>query len=339
MSRAVTVLVALMFLPRILVAQPFGVAAGDQIVIPSPQGGIVGSVTAGGLPAPPARDQATRTGTSRLRGRVIAADTGQPLRKALVRLTSPEVRESHSTATASDGTYEFGDLPAGRYSVTASKGSYVALSYGQTRPLEPGRPVELAENQTIEKIDLQLPRGAIITGKVVDEFGEPVADAQVMPMRQQFVQGRQRLMPTGRSAMTNDIGEFRLFGLAPGQYFLSATLRGGASMMDRSDDRSGYAPTYYPGTSDLATAQRLAVTVGQTLGDISLPLVPAQTAQLSGTVVDAEGRRATMGMVLVMPRGMFLPIHTFKIAKEVDAVAEVHVYRGGDDPVCSHGLR
>jgi hypothetical protein len=139
MSRAVTVLVALMFLPRILVALPFGVAAGDQIVIPSPQGGIVGSVTAGGLPAPPGRDPATRTGTSRLRGRVIAADTGQPLRKALVRLTSPEVRESHSTATASDGTYEFGDLPAGRYSVTASKGSYVALSYGQTRPLEPGK--------------------------------------------------------------------------------------------------------------------------------------------------------------------------------------------------------
>ena len=61
------------------------------------------------------------------------------------------------------------------------KGSYASLSYGQTRPNEPGRPIALSDNQTIEKIDLRLPRGGVITGVVTDELRRPVPDAMVTP--------------------------------------------------------------------------------------------------------------------------------------------------------------
>ena len=285
------------------------IASSDQtssgVVIFGTQGGGVGGVVPVAPAGVPPRDQPPRTGTSRLHGRVMAADTGQPLRRAVVRLSGAEIRESRSTTTAADGTYEFKDLPAGRYTISASKGSYVSLAYGQIRPSEAGRPVVLADHQALDRIDIRLPRGAIITGRVVDEFGEAVADASVMSMRQRYVQGRRRLMPTGRNSMTNDIGEFRLFGLEPGQYYLTATLRGGVGMMDRNDDRAGYAPTYYPGTADVTSAQRITVSVGQTLTDISIPLVPTQTAQLSGNVIDAEGRPASSGMVSVMARGLF----------------------------------
>ena len=50
----------------------------------------------------------------------------------------------------------------------------------------------MKDNQTVERIDFRLPRGAVIAGRIVDELGEPVADVQVMTMRNQFVQGRRQ---------------------------------------------------------------------------------------------------------------------------------------------------
>jgi hypothetical protein len=252
----------------------------------------------------PARDASQKTGTARIRGRVVAADTGQPLRKAQVRVVSAELRENRMASTDPDGKYELKDLPAGRYQVSVTKGSYVSLLYGQSRPFEAGKPLAILDGQIVEKVDFALPRGGIITGKVVDEFGEPIADVRVMPMRYQYVQGRRRLNSAGRMATTNDIGEYRIFGLAPGQYFLSATLQGGAMMMmtEASDDRSGYAPTYYPGTADASQAQRISIGIGQTASDINVALVPTRTARVSGTAVDSNGKPLAGGMVMVMQR-------------------------------------
>jgi hypothetical protein len=249
----------------------------------------------------PPRDTPAKTGTARIRGHVFAADGGQPLRRAQVRAFSPELREQRLATTDPQGAYEFKDLPAGRYTLNASKGSYVGLQYGQTRPLEPGKPLEILDAQTVERVDFSLPHGSIITGRIVDEFGEPIADVQVMPMRYQFMQGRRRLTPNGRSSQTNDIGEFRLFGLPPGQYYMSATLRN--FMGGDSEDRSGYAPTYYPGTPNVAEAQRINVGLGQVMNDINLALVVTRTAKITGTVVDSQERPLSNGGVMVMPRG------------------------------------
>src|SRR5206468_654593 len=158
---------------------------------------IPGGVTPGApvQPGTPRRDNQQKPGSSVIRGRVFAADTGQPLRKAMVRAFAPELREQRLATTDEQGRYEMKELPAGRYSLNASKGSYVALSYGQTRPFEGGKPLEILDAQTVEKVDFSLPRGAVITGRVVDEFGEPVADTQVMPVRSVNQGGRRRMMP------------------------------------------------------------------------------------------------------------------------------------------------
>lgn len=273
------------------VALPGGGQGGSAVPLPGLRGPL------------PARDAARPTGTSRLRGRVVAADTGQPLRRATVRTMSPEIRESASTLTDADGMYEFRDLPAGRYTVTASKGSYATRAYGQTRSNEPGRPIALAANQLVERIDVRLPRGGVVTGVVTDEYGDPVPDATVTPLRLQFVQGRRRLLPAGRPATSNDIGGYRVFGLSPGTYYLSAVLRPQGGFQERTDVRAGYAPTYFPGTTDLASAQRLTVGVGQTVNDINLALVPTQTAQLSGTVHGPDGEPVRFGGVVAQMRG------------------------------------
>jgi hypothetical protein len=251
----------------------------------------------GGVPQ--REGQPARTGTARIRGRVVAADTGLPIRRGVVRATSVEVRENRSTVTDAEGRYEFRELPAASYTLNASKSSFVALSYGQTRPFDSGRPLELKDSQTIERIDFRLPRGGVIAGRILDELGEPVSDVQVMTMRNQFAQGRRQPTPYGRPAMTNDIGEFRLFGLPPGEYYISATARDLSAMMATSDDRSGYAPTYYPGTPNAAEAQLVAIAVGESQSDLTLILVPIKTGRITGTALDSEGKPIRGGNVMV----------------------------------------
>jgi protocatechuate 3,4-dioxygenase beta subunit len=296
--RICTALVLLLLMPSPLRAQAGGVAQ-----LP---GGFPG---AGQRIGPPRDSAPPATGTSGIRGRVTAADTSLPIRKAIVRLTAPELRESRTTTTNAEGLYEFKDLPAGRYNVNASKGSFVALSYGQTRAFEGGKPLELAADQTIEKVDFSLPKGGVITGRVLDEFGEPIADVQVAPLRNQFTPAGRRPMMAGRMATTNDIGEFRLFGLLPGQYYLSATLRTMfAGPFDTSDDRSGYAATYFPGTPNMAEAQLLTIGIGETVSDLTVVLTPTRMARITGTVVDVDGKPVRQGSVMVMQRnngGMF----------------------------------
>ena len=199
-----------------------------------------------------------------------------------------------------DGRYEFKLLPAGRYNISASKGSYVNLQYGQQRPFEPGKPLEILDGQTIEKVDFALPRGGVVTGRILDEFGEPLADAQVAVQRYQNIGGRRRLTPAGRPVMTNDIGEFRLFAIPPGQYYLSATLRS-MGMMGDTDDRAGYAPTYFPGTANMAEAHKVTIGLGQVVSDINMALMPTRTARIAGTAVDSQGRPRRC--CLAMPRG------------------------------------
>jgi protocatechuate 3,4-dioxygenase beta subunit len=134
--------------------------------------------------------------------------------------------------TDDDGRYEFRELPAGRYSITASKTAFVFWSYGQTQPGSPGAPLVLGDNQTANAIDIRLLRGAVITGRISDEFGDPVPNASVMVMRQQFLQGQRRFVPTGGRATTDDVGEYRVFGLAPGLYYVSAAAQGSIGIVN-----------------------------------------------------------------------------------------------------------
>jgi protocatechuate 3,4-dioxygenase beta subunit len=257
---------------------------------------------AGQLAQPPNSNNNTppAPGTATLRGHVFAADSGQPLRKAQVRITAFEIRENRLATTDAEGRYEFKEVRAGRYTISASKGSYVGLSYGQQRPQEPPKPLQILDNQTVDRLDLSLPRGGVITGRILDEFGEPLSDVQMSVQQYQSTQGQRRLVPMGRQTATNDIGEFRLFGVPPGQYYVTATWRSNNPMSN--EDRTAYAPMYFPGTENAAQAQRLTLAAGQEISDLVMALKPIRATRVTGTATTSDGRPFT-GMVMAMSSG------------------------------------
>jgi protocatechuate 3,4-dioxygenase beta subunit len=292
----------------VLLSVALAMAAADAQTIVTPTGESVQ------LPV----GRQMKTGTSRIKGRLTTADSGAAVRRATVRLSGPEILPKSAT-TDNDGNFEFRDLPAGRYTMTATKSGFVTVSYGQTRPFESPKQIELRDAEQLDKADISMPRGSVVSGRIVDEFGEPVADAAVSAMRSTWSNGRRRLQSTGRTATTNDLGQYRIYGLPPGEYFVSATLRGAEGLMltemavaatvrvaglDSSSEtpRSGYAPTYFPGTANGAEAQKVTLALGQEVQNADFGLVPVRLSKISGTVIGSEGRPLEGVMVTATPK-------------------------------------
>ena len=101
--------------------------------------------------------------------------------------------------------------------------------------------------------------------------------------------------------LTDDTGAYRLHGLPPGTYYLSAMF--GSVPPGRSDDRTVYAPTFYPGTPSIAEAQRITVGIGQEAQNITINLMTVPVARVTGTVVSSSGQpaRASVRLTSAMP--------------------------------------
>jgi protocatechuate 3,4-dioxygenase beta subunit len=277
---------------------------------------LLGTVVTAQLPA---RDQppTPRAGSGVIRGRVVRADTGEPLRRVQVRVDEWSTRDLSgpaATMTDAEGRYELAQLPAGRYQLKARRGGYVEVAYGQRRPFERGRPLELGEGAVLQNVDFALPPGAVVTGRVVDEAGEPVAHVSVSLARRRYIDGARRLVAESGSS-TDDRGEFRIFGVPPGDYVIVAKF-------DATDlgsrDRVRYVPTYYPGTPVASEAQRVTINPGQEVPGISIALARAATATVRG-VVRSSGQASFGPFTFVSAREISGPEAYGRMATAVTA--------------------
>ena len=288
--------------------------------------------------------------TARLSGRVVAADTGKPLRRASVTISAPNSLDprvigpgGHLVTTNDDGVWRVGDLPAGRYRVAASKAGYVTTQYGQRHARASARIVELAAGASLDRIDLQLPKASAITGRILDDAGEPASPALVTAMRIRYENGERTLAPLAEGVMailtgglTDDRGEYRIHGLSPGVYYLSAVAeaigpaQGGPSVL---------APTFYPGTPNLSAAQPITVHPGEDALEISFSLARVRAARVAGTVVNGAGagtraevrltsasRLAVGGQIITDAAGGF----NMPAVPPGDYRLEVHTMKGDD---------
>jgi hypothetical protein len=226
-----------------------------------------------------------------IRGRITSLDTGKPLRRAQVRLASEDdVLETPRTAsTSTDGRYEFRDVAPGRYTLRVERSGYLALTYGQRRPGEQGRPLEIADKEVAEEVDFALPRMSVISGRVFDDVGEPIAGVTVWVLQTRYVQGRRQLVATGANATTGITGRYRLLSLTPGDYTVIGTTR--QTWPHDTDPKQvfGYASTYFPGTATASQAQRVKLGVAQQASGIDFSLVAGRTSIVRGTARSASG--------------------------------------------------
>jgi protocatechuate 3,4-dioxygenase beta subunit len=278
------------------------------------------------------------TGTAVVSGSIVVTGTGQPARRARVTLTATQGGGSRTTMTDDNGQFVFSGVAAGRYNLSASKAGHVAVNYGQSRPGRPGTPIQLGDGEKFAAT-LQLPRGSVITGTVVDEHGEATPGIQVRVMRYVMQGGRRTLQQSGAGS-TDDRGIYRLYGLQPGEYIVSAVPRNAGPAMDagrlqaeldavrqriaggaageevarelavrasmlqadlpqREEQTTGYAPVYYPGTTSSGEAAPIALGVGEERTNVDFQLQRVPVARIEGLVVNATGQ-ATQNVQLTL---------------------------------------
>jgi hypothetical protein len=273
-----------------------------------------GAAMAQAPPAPPdpttpprdtsARPPAAAPATAIVRGRVVAADTGLPLRRVTVSLRSSGEDRGLATDTDAAGAFAFEAVAKGRYRLKASKARYVDTALGARAPGGPGRAFDLGDGQKIEGVTIRLALAGVITGRIVDDAGEPVAGAHVMALQRKRVNGVARVTPTMYGRSTDDTGTYRLFGLPPGRYYLSVQPDEGprSRLGVVNTSPTSLAPTYFPSTPVASEAQPIEVTAGtETSADIAL--VATQVTTVSGEVADSAGRVPLTGVIHLLATG------------------------------------
>jgi protocatechuate 3,4-dioxygenase beta subunit len=288
------------------------------------------------MPGPLQPPANTGVGTGGIRGHVVGND-GRGLSHAQVRLMQAGFGVRATTAADEDGTYEFTDLPAGKFAVVASKMGYSPVGSDDSPLallLNSESTVDLIEGQTRDKVDVKLRRWGTLEGRVFDELGDPIQGAAVQLLHIRYENGRRRLVPAGGAAHpSDDRGRYRIYALPPGRYVVSATVGDAA-------DLPGYARSYFPGTPTAGQAQFVSVGVSQDVAGIDFSMSRTGTARISGRLIDAAGQPTTGGTVQLLPSARsgsatgvptgarILPDGQFEFANVPPGQYVIQTYRG-----------
>jgi uncharacterized protein (DUF2141 family) len=218
-----------------------------------------------------------KAGTGVISGTVSVA-SGLPAVGARIMLSGADLPAGRTAMTDNQGRFTIQGLAAGSYRLAVSKPGHVTVSYGQRRPVGPGTAIQLSDGERRD-ITLQLPRGGVITGMVVDERGEPAINTSVRGMRAMLMSGRRRLQSTA-NATTDDRGIYRLHSLQPGDYAVCVTAR---NMMPQNDaqriqsELDGLRRSYetITGPNAAAVQQQMATRIAQLQAQLPDQIEPA----------------------------------------------------------------
>ena len=312
--------------------------------LPDAQGrpGGQGQPPRAGRGAVPPRDSGADSadaaaGTGVITGTLVVSGSGAPARHARMSLSGADLRGARQTTTDDQGRFVFVGLPAGRFTLSASKPGHVPVTYGQRQmgPGRPGTPIQLSDGQKLS-VQMQIPRGSVISGTVLDENGEAVPGTQVRVFRWTMQSGVKTLAQAGNDA-TDDRGIYRIYGLQPGDYLVCATPRqslppgappaldrlqeamaaigprgavAASAMADRlaapagqEDQTAGYAPVYFPGTTIAGNATSLPIAAGEERLGVDFQLQLAPLARIDGMVVSPAAQEQPGVQVLLVNTG------------------------------------
>jgi hypothetical protein len=214
---------------------------------------------------------------------------------ALVRLNPESAGRPRLAATNTLGQFQIGGVVAGSYRLMAAKTGLVAGEHGQNGVGRPGRIVTLRDRQRLDRADISLSRGSVVTGTVTDPDGEPLEGLAMHVWRLRFWNGRRITEAATEVSVrrSDDRGQYRLHGLQPGTYYVVAADDPSAS----SRGVSGAPRSYYPGVPTIGEASTVRVDVGVD-ADVHMTFNPARTWRLEGIASDSEGNALERPLVL-----------------------------------------
>jgi hypothetical protein len=268
-----------------------------------------------------------------IRGVVVKWGTSDPISQAIVELRSLTDTVGiplFSTATRSNGEYLFPQVPPGRYRVIATRNGFAPGEYGRKRISGTGAPVTLTAGQTLAGVQIGLAAGASVSGRVSYANGEPMPVARVQIRKLTYRDGKPELS-LQQSTYTNDLGEYRLFWLAPGSYYVSAENAqnnttpqllinpNGNSTYSWSGVFAGPRPTasitreygvaegqtsgmtFYPAATSWENASRVELRGGDDATNINITLSAVSLRKIRGVVLDSN-RKPVQGIIVVSLR-------------------------------------
>lgn len=278
------------------------------------------------------------SGTASISGTVVTGDvTPQPVRRAVVTLNSQD-RVVGRTAISDDaGRFVFANLPQGRYSLSAEKLGWVTGSYGAKTVGRPGRTLALAIDERATAT-IRIARGAVISGTILDQFGQPLAGVTVRALKNRYevTTGQRHLYAAGESASGPDEhGAYRIYGLSPGDYYISVSnanatpsseggrdlhLTSDVDVQDALESSSqpigtpkaditqptvGFAQVFYPGTTSVPQAIPITVKAGEEHTGVDFAVTYTSTTHVSGTVTSPVGEPVPSVVFLNDPAARF----------------------------------
>ena len=250
-----------------------------------------------------------------------------PIKGARVQLLSLEDHTRSVTInTDIAGHFELRGVSAGRYRLRVSHDGFLMQEYGARKAGEAGATLTVRSAQTISDLVFRMTPSAVIAGRVINEDGEPLPWARVTALREVYSDGKRRLAAETTSP-TNDLGEYRLFGLKPGRYFVSADYHPGVHSctdLDAATDHSApngytlangvlvpdpvpanstvpaYVPTFYPNSVDAAKAAPVVVKAGEEISSIEISLALTSAYTVRGRVLNQVGSHLSAGVTLTL---------------------------------------
>lgn len=227
-------------------------------------------------------------------GRVLS-DAGAPIRRAIVTVSGGQGRLPVSVITDEFGAFKVDALQAGRYRIVASRAGFVPTEYGALQAGEPGRLLILDSRSGSPDIVLTLLRGSIITGTIRDSRGVPLHEAQVTIVRETA----EGLVPQVPALRTDELGRYRAFGLAAGNYLVVARVTTPIIGLLRAADGSvgAFAPTFYPSEHSASSASRIELGVGHERDGVDVVITLVPSGNINGRVAAPAGAELTRAIV------------------------------------------
>jgi protocatechuate 3,4-dioxygenase beta subunit len=215
-----------------------------------------------------------------LSGSVVNAVTGEPLKKAQLTLRD----------TASDSSYTAATDEAGAFCLVAAEAATYELIIQKTGFAATGQTLKLMAGQATSGAIIRIAPQGVIAGRVTDRDGDPISGVSVQAIQSHSMGVSRRYSVAGAGA-TNDLGEYRIYGLNPGRYYVGGSYRG----------ESGYAAIYYPNAHEASRAVAVDVPAGGEARGLNLTVSEIYSTRIRGTVQRVDGLPAKGVEIVAAP--------------------------------------